>query len=190
MPIDWVSQARWENIWVSFMAHRPHCALSVHYVLESNISCPALSLNLQIHNVQRIVTRFKVRGFWSNTKKSAVWIVNNYYNKVYPDIFLPPASTKIKSHQMDVTWFLMTLTKQCCPFCKLKFFNLSKPQSIVRVKCFKRGSYSKSESLTMPMITYNHRLLPLTVIIWKSCMWTADKDVNMKAIFTIMNTTW
>lgn len=72
MPIDWVSQARWENIWVSFMAHRPHCALSVHYVLESNISCPALSLSLQIHNVQRIVTRFKVRGFWFNTKKCCV----------------------------------------------------------------------------------------------------------------------
>ena len=130
MPIDWVSQARWENIWVSFMAQRPHCALL---------------LSLQIHhdNMQKIVTRFKVRGFWSNTKKSAVWISNNYYNKVYPDIFLPPASTKIKSHQMDVTWFLMTLTKQCCPFCKLKFCNLSKPQSIVRVKCFKRDSYSE-----------------------------------------------
>ena len=143
MPIDWVSQARWENIWVSFMAQRPHCA-SLYIMSSSQIfSCPALSLSLQIHNMQKIVTRFKVRGFWSNTKKSAVWISNNYYNKVYPDIFLPPASTKIKSHQMDVTWFLMTLTKQCCPFCKLKFCNLSKPQSIVRVKCFKRGSYSE-----------------------------------------------
>ena len=91
---------------------------------------------------------------------------------------------------MDVIWFLMTLTKQCCPFCKLKFCNLSKPQSTARVKGLNRGSYSKSNSLTMPMITYNHRLLPLTVIIWKSCMWTADKGVNMKAIFTIMNTTW
>ena len=24
----------------------------------------------------------------------------------------------------------------------------------------------------------------------KSCMWTADKNVNMKAIFAVMNTTW
>ena len=26
--------------------------------------------------------------------------------------------------------------------------------------------------------------------IWKSCMWTADKNVNMKAIFAVMKTTW
>ena len=26
--------------------------------------------------------------------------------------------------------------------------------------------------------------------IWKSYIWTADKDVTMKAIFAIMNTTW
>ena len=26
--------------------------------------------------------------------------------------------------------------------------------------------------------------------IWKSYIWTADKDVNMKAIFAVMNTTW
>ena len=118
-----------------FGSHSCHKDLTVPslYIMSSSqiFSCPALSLSLQIHhdNMQKIVTRFKVRGFWSNTKKSAVWISNNYYNKVYPDIFLPPASTKIKSHQMDVTWFLMTLTKQCCPFCKLKFCNLSKPQS-------------------------------------------------------------
>ena len=126
---------------------------------------PSHSVYKYIMIMQKIVTRFKVRGFWSNTKKSAVWISNNYYIKVCPDIFLPPASTKIKSHQMDVTWFLMTLTKQCCPFCKLKFCNLSKPQSTARVKGLNRGSYSKSNSLTMPMITYNHRLLPLTVIM-------------------------
>ena len=26
--------------------------------------------------------------------------------------------------------------------------------------------------------------------IWKSYIWTADKDANMKAIFAVMNTTW
>ena len=26
--------------------------------------------------------------------------------------------------------------------------------------------------------------------MWKSCIWTADKNVNMKAIFAVMNTTW
>ena len=26
--------------------------------------------------------------------------------------------------------------------------------------------------------------------IWKSHIWTADKDANMKAIFAVMNTTW
>ena len=163
-----------------FGSHSWHKDLTVPslYIMSSSqiFSCPALSLSLQIHNMQKIVTRFKVRGFWSNTKKSAVWISNNYYNKVYPDIFLPPASTKIKSHQMDVTWFLMTLTKQCCPFCKLKFCNLSKPQSILRVKCFKRGSYSKSESLTMPMITiidyylwlwlYENHVCELRIKMW------------------------
>ena len=51
-------------MWVSFMAQRPHCALSVHYVFESNIFLSnALSLSLQIHNMQKIVTKFKVRGF-------------------------------------------------------------------------------------------------------------------------------
>ena len=30
----------------------------------------------------------------------------------------------------------------------------------------------------------------MTVNIWKSYIWTADKDINMKAIFTVMNTTW
>ena len=30
----------------------------------------------------------------------------------------------------------------------------------------------------------------MTVNIWKSYIWTADKDVNMKAIFSLMNTTW
>ena len=154
-----------------FGSHSWHKDLTVPslYIMSSSqiFSCPALSLSLQIHhdNMQKIVTRFKVRGFWSNTKKSAVWISNNYYNKVYPDIFLPPASTKIKSHQMDVTWFLMTLTKQCCPFCKLKFCNLSKPQSIVRVKCFKRSSYSEWIFDHAQLITCNHRLLPLTVIM-------------------------
>ena len=29
----------------------------------------------------------------------------------------------------------------------------------------------------------------MAVNIWKSYIWTADKDVNMKAIFAIMNTT-
>ena len=33
-------------------------------------------------------------------------------------------------------------------------------------------------------------LLPLTVNIWKSHIWTADKEVNMKTIFAVMNTTW
>ena len=28
------------------------------------------------------------------------------------------------------------------------------------------------------------------VNIWKSYIWTADKDVNMKAIFAVTNTTW
>ena len=26
--------------------------------------------------------------------------------------------------------------------------------------------------------------------IWKSHIWTADKDAHMKAIFAVMNTTW
>ena len=30
----------------------------------------------------------------------------------------------------------------------------------------------------------------MTVNIWKSCMWTADKEINMKAIFAVMNTSW
>ena len=30
----------------------------------------------------------------------------------------------------------------------------------------------------------------MSVNLWKTHMWTADKDVNMKAIFTAMNTTW
>ena len=30
----------------------------------------------------------------------------------------------------------------------------------------------------------------MTVNIWKSYMWTADKDVNIKAILAVMNTTW
>ena len=29
----------------------------------------------------------------------------------------------------------------------------------------------------------------MTVNIWKSYAWTADKEVNMKAIFAVMNTT-
>ena len=29
-----------------------------------------------------------------------------------------------------------------------------------------------------------------TVNIWKSSIWTADKDMSMKAIFTVINTTW
>ena len=29
----------------------------------------------------------------------------------------------------------------------------------------------------------------MTVNIWKSYMWTVDKDMNMKAIFAVMNTT-
>ena len=29
----------------------------------------------------------------------------------------------------------------------------------------------------------------MTVNIWKSYMWTEDKDMNMKAIFAVMNTT-
>ena len=29
----------------------------------------------------------------------------------------------------------------------------------------------------------------MTVNIWKSYAWTADKEVNMKAIFAAMNTT-
>ena len=33
-------------------------------------------------------------------------------------------------------------------------------------------------------------LLPLTVNIWKSHIWTADKEVNMKTIFAVMNTAW
>ena len=28
----------------------------------------------------------------------------------------------------------------------------------------------------------------MTVNIWKSYMWTVDKDMNMKAIFAVMNT--
>lgn len=141
------------------------------YIMSSSqiFSCPALSLTLQIHNMQKIETRFKLRGFLSNTKKSAVWISNNYYNKVYPDIFLNqhPQKLRVIRWMLFDIWYLMTLTKQCCPFCKLKFCNLSKPQSTGRVKGLNRGSYSKGTSLTMPMITYNHRLLPLTVIIWK-----------------------
>ena len=30
----------------------------------------------------------------------------------------------------------------------------------------------------------------MTVNIWKSCMWTADKEINMKAIFAVMNSSW
>ena len=30
----------------------------------------------------------------------------------------------------------------------------------------------------------------MTVNLWKPYMWTADKDVNMKAIFAAMSTTW
>ena len=30
----------------------------------------------------------------------------------------------------------------------------------------------------------------MTVNIWNSQIWTADKYVNMKAIFAVMNTTW
>ena len=30
----------------------------------------------------------------------------------------------------------------------------------------------------------------MTVNLWKTYMWTADKEVNMKAIFAAMNTTW
>ena len=30
----------------------------------------------------------------------------------------------------------------------------------------------------------------MTVNLWKTYMWTADKDVKMKAIFAAMNTTW
>ena len=29
-----------------------------------------------------------------------------------------------------------------------------------------------------------------TMNIWKSYIWTADKDMNMKAIFAVMNTSW
>ena len=29
----------------------------------------------------------------------------------------------------------------------------------------------------------------MTVNIWKSYVWTADKDVNIKTIFALMNTT-
>ena len=29
----------------------------------------------------------------------------------------------------------------------------------------------------------------MTVNIWKSYMWTVDKDMNIKAIFAVMNTT-
>ena len=28
------------------------------------------------------------------------------------------------------------------------------------------------------------------VNIWKSYIWTADKDVNMKVIYAVMNTSW
>ena len=30
----------------------------------------------------------------------------------------------------------------------------------------------------------------MTVNIWKSYIWTVDKDVNMKAILAVLNTTW
>ena len=30
----------------------------------------------------------------------------------------------------------------------------------------------------------------MSVNLWKTHLWTADKDVNMKAIFAAMNTTW
>ena len=30
----------------------------------------------------------------------------------------------------------------------------------------------------------------MNVNIWKSYMWTVEKEVNMKAIFAAMNTTW
>ena len=30
----------------------------------------------------------------------------------------------------------------------------------------------------------------ITLNIWKSIKWTADKEVNAKAIFAVMNTTW
>ena len=30
----------------------------------------------------------------------------------------------------------------------------------------------------------------MTVNIWKLYMWIADKDVNLKAIFAVKNTTW
>ena len=33
-------------------------------------------------------------------------------------------------------------------------------------------------------------VLTLTVNIWKSYMWTADDEMNMKAIFAAMKTTW
>ena len=34
------------------------------------------------------------------------------------------------------------------------------------------------------------RMSPITLNIWKSIKWTADKEVNAKAIFAEMNTTW
>ena len=36
----------------------------------------------------------------------------------------------------------------------------------------------------------NKSAFKLTVEIWKSFMWTAGKDVNMKAIFAVMKTAW
>ena len=30
----------------------------------------------------------------------------------------------------------------------------------------------------------------MTVNLWKTYMWTVDKDMNMKVIFAAMNTTW
>ena len=33
-------------------------------------------------------------------------------------------------------------------------------------------------------------LIQTTVNIWKSYIWTADKEVNKKAIFAVMNTSW
>ena len=47
------------------------------------------------------------------------------------------------------------------------------------------------KSTLPPTIDFtNKSAFKLTVNIWKSDVWAADKDVNMKAIFALMNTTW
>ena len=58
--------------------------------------------------------------------------------------------------------------------------------SCLHCKCL---SYRNLPSRKSNCLRRRIKFVSMAVNIWKSYIWTADKDVNMKAIFAIMNTT-